>query len=195
MLPGRKAEKILKQIWIRRQHHGRNRGGYSMSRRGENIYKRKDGRWEGRILRGHAPDQRPMYTYVYGHTYKEVKNKILEAGQLPAKRKIITVRLTERTPFSEAAQQWIDSKRSRVKESTLAHYQNLIDSHMNPKLGKLLLQDLDNNLIGRYTEGLLQRQEVVRALPKICAPRVRPPRRAAALNKPRQRLTQPRTAC
>lgn len=39
-----------------------------MSRRGENVYKRKDGRWEGRILK---PDG--TYQYVYAKTYKEVK--------------------------------------------------------------------------------------------------------------------------
>ncbi len=41
-----------------------------MSRRGENIYKRKDGRWEGRILK---PDGH--YQYVYGKNYREVKEK------------------------------------------------------------------------------------------------------------------------
>lgn len=41
-----------------------------MPRRGENIYKRKDGRWEGRISK---PDGK--YKYVYAKTYKEVKEK------------------------------------------------------------------------------------------------------------------------
>lgn len=41
-----------------------------MPRRGENIYKRKDGRWEGRVL---APDGK--YRYTYAKTYKEVKSK------------------------------------------------------------------------------------------------------------------------
>ncbi|WMJ85145.1 tyrosine-type recombinase/integrase [Oscillospiraceae bacterium LTW-04] len=41
-----------------------------MPRRGENIYKRKDGRWEGRVL---APDGK--YRYTYAKTYKEVKTK------------------------------------------------------------------------------------------------------------------------
>lgn len=39
-----------------------------MSKRGENIYKRKDGRWEDRYL-----NDRKKYGYVYGRTYKEVK--------------------------------------------------------------------------------------------------------------------------
>jgi integrase len=41
-----------------------------MPRRGENVYKRKDGRWEGRILK---PDGK--YQYVYAKTYKEVREK------------------------------------------------------------------------------------------------------------------------
>jgi len=41
-----------------------------MPRRGENVYKRKDGRWEGRILK---PDGK--YRYVYAKTYKVVKEK------------------------------------------------------------------------------------------------------------------------
>ncbi|XOQ44477.1 MAG: MORN repeat protein [Clostridium sp.] len=41
-----------------------------MPRRGENIYKRKDGRWEGRVLNYDG-----KYKYVYAKTYKEVKEK------------------------------------------------------------------------------------------------------------------------
>ena len=41
-----------------------------MPRRGENIYKRKDGRWEGRVLKSQG-----RYQYVYARTYKEVREK------------------------------------------------------------------------------------------------------------------------
>ena len=37
-----------------------------MPRRGENIYKRKDGRWEGRYICGRKPDGRARYISVYG---------------------------------------------------------------------------------------------------------------------------------
>ena len=33
-----------------------------MPRRGENIYKRKDGRWEGRYIRGRTPAGKAEYT-------------------------------------------------------------------------------------------------------------------------------------
>ena len=50
-----------------------------MARRGENIYKRKDGRWEGRYIRERTPEGQAVYGYVYGRSYREVKEKKMEA--------------------------------------------------------------------------------------------------------------------
>lgn len=38
----------------------------SMPRRGENIYKRRDGRWEGRYIADRKPDGKAIYHSVYG---------------------------------------------------------------------------------------------------------------------------------
>lgn len=46
-----------------------------MARRGENIRKRKDGRWEGRYIKGRKPDRTAIWGYVYGHSYTEVKKE------------------------------------------------------------------------------------------------------------------------
>lgn len=35
----------------------------AMSKKGENIYKRKDGRWEARYIKGYHPDGTPKYGY------------------------------------------------------------------------------------------------------------------------------------
>ena len=51
-----------------------------MSRRGENIYKRKDGRWEGRYIKSHE-NGKIHYGYVYGKSYREVKQKIISFAQ------------------------------------------------------------------------------------------------------------------
>lgn len=49
-----------------------------MARRGENIYKRKDGRWEGRYKSGVRADGTARYSSIYGKTYAEVKGKLSE---------------------------------------------------------------------------------------------------------------------
>ena len=44
-----------------------------MPRKGENIYKRKDGRWEGRYIKARSQTGKAVYGYVYAPTYKEAK--------------------------------------------------------------------------------------------------------------------------
>lgn len=48
-----------------------------MSKRGENIYKRKDGRWEGRYIKERSADGKARYAYVYGKSYADAKQKLL----------------------------------------------------------------------------------------------------------------------
>lgn len=45
-----------------------------MARRGENIFKRKDGRWEARVKEYRA-NKRCSYRSIYGKSYTEVKLK------------------------------------------------------------------------------------------------------------------------
>ena len=52
-----------------------------MSKRGENIYKRKDGRWEGRYIKHRSVEGKAVYGYVYGHSYKEARLKLTDALQ------------------------------------------------------------------------------------------------------------------
>ena len=49
-----------------------------MSKRGENITKRKDGRWEARVLKGYNQDGRAIYKSLYAPSYSEVKAKKIE---------------------------------------------------------------------------------------------------------------------
>ena len=47
-----------------------------MARRGENIRKRKDGRWERRYIKGRKPDHTAIWGYVYGRNYTAVKKEL-----------------------------------------------------------------------------------------------------------------------
>ena len=46
-----------------------------MPRKGEIIFKRKDGRWEARYKKGIGEDGRTLYGYCYGSTYREAKDE------------------------------------------------------------------------------------------------------------------------
>ena len=65
-----------------------------MPRRGENIRKRKDGRWEGRYIQGYDFDtNKAKYVSLYGKSYQEVREKLNDArygsgkGVSPPKRR------------------------------------------------------------------------------------------------------------
>ena len=46
-----------------------------MGRRGENIRKRKDGRWEARVIYTHDLSGKAKYRSFYGRTYLEAKKR------------------------------------------------------------------------------------------------------------------------
>ena len=133
-----------------------------MPRRGENIYKRKDGRWEGRILRDHAVDQKPLYTYIYGRSYKEVKQKMETSRAMTANQLRGSARLSERNTLSEIAESWLASKKNNVKESTYAHYRNLVYCHILPSLGDSSIRSITDDFLARYTDSLLRSGRVDR---------------------------------
>lgn len=97
-----------------------------MPRRGENIYKRKDGRWEGRVL---CPGGK--YQYVYSRTYKEVKEKkklLQETMNRGAAAHTHTV-----CNAAEAFTVWLDGNlMSRVKPSTYESYYRCITKYVIP---------------------------------------------------------------
>lgn len=49
-----------------------------MSRKGENIYRRKDGRWEARYIH-HYEEGKARYRYIYADSYAEAREKKQEA--------------------------------------------------------------------------------------------------------------------
>lgn len=48
----------------------------SVMRKGENIFKRKDGRWEARYIKGYELSGKAKYGFCYGKSYKEAKEKV-----------------------------------------------------------------------------------------------------------------------
>lgn len=96
-----------------------------MPRRGENIYKRKDGRWEGRYAKTHL-NGKTQYGYVYAKTYK--LSEVLVPSQS----------ITETMPnsnFESVALEWISNMRPQLKESSAVKYTNIINLHLLPNFG------------------------------------------------------------
>ena len=116
-----------------------------MARRGENIRKRKDGRWEGRYIKGRKPDRTAIWGYVYGHSYTEVKKKMTMR-----KAEVRACALSEQNPtFQELSHNWEGSISLGVKVSTITHYQYTLEHYILPVLGDYRVQELDEYTLER----------------------------------------------
>jgi len=124
-----------------------------MARRGENIYKRKDDRWEGRYIKGRRPDGRIVYGYVYGKTYGGVKTKLL-----PLKYRYSS-HAVKGSGYGGTVADWAaccmeDIVRSDIKQSTYAYYNGILQNHMLPHLGGKKLNSLTKKDIQVFVEHL-----------------------------------------
>lgn len=118
-----------------------------MPRRGDNIHKRKDGRWEGRYRDGYKNDGTVKYSSVYASTYSECKAKLeFLKSSLPNAVKSKDIK------FSEITALWTESNRVRLKGSTQAKYQNIIDTHILPSLGGLKMSEINSVTINSFLD-------------------------------------------
>lgn len=125
-----------------------------MPKRGENIYKRKDGRWEGRYIRSHDMSGKAEYGYIYGRTYNEVKQKLLRMKVLPQQRS--EKQNEQAITYNQLLDDWIRSSRLNIKESTYARYVHLIQTHIKPHLGDWQLSQLTTQVIEDFIASQLK---------------------------------------
>lgn len=123
-----------------------------MARRGESIFKRKDGRWEARYICCYE-DGKAKYRYIYGDSYAEAKQK-RNAELANASEAVMPVSKPQIT-MDELSGLWLTDIRASVKESTYSRYFRTVNKYISPKLGKLKVFKLDAHVINRYSEGLL----------------------------------------
>ena len=71
-----------------------------MSRHGDNIFRRKDKRWEGRYICGRTENGRARYKSVYAHSYAECRQKLdahQTAAEFRGRRMLSLIHISEPT--------------------------------------------------------------------------------------------------
>ncbi len=123
-----------------------------MARKGENIYKRKDGRWEARFIKSRHFGK-AEYGSVYGKTYSEAKKKRIEAiANLKTEDKH---RSTGQPVLCQIASMWLESLKATRKPSTIVKYSNQLEKHIFPAFGDHLLSEISNEDIIEFSNSLL----------------------------------------
>lgn len=127
-----------------------------MSRRGDHIHKRKDGRWEGRYKQGIKEDGTISYRSVYGKTYTECKNKLEEYST----KTILPDTKYKECKFSEVLINWLNANRIRLKGSTVSKYLYMIESHILPELGNRPVSSITSSVVNEFLENKLKAGQI-----------------------------------
>ncbi len=134
-----------------------------MARKGENIYKRKDGRWEARYIVGRYANGRAKYRSVYAWSYLEVKKKrqekILKMADMDYEDQ------PKAGTVESIAKAWIRDSTHKWKKSTKCRYQEKLDIYILPNFGKHEFSDISTAEVESFismiqTDGMPGRKPV-----------------------------------
>lgn len=128
-----------------------------MSRRGENIRKRSDGRWEARFYITDSDTGQKKYKSVYAKTYADVKAKLIEVKyklekeaqntQKEAPRSVYPPASAagENVPIIMIASEWLMEVSKYKKHSSYIKYKGIYDKYLAIKLNGISIMDMTGN--------------------------------------------------
>lgn len=131
-----------------------------MSRRGDNIRKRADGRWEGRYQNVSANGEK-YYRSVYGKSYNEVKEKLAFEKKTAVREEPVCLIIGGKTTdhegsFCALADEWLDSIESSRKYSTYVKYKTIFQCHIQ----QLFYEDQFTRMTNSYIQDKVSTMEV-----------------------------------
>lgn len=130
-----------------------------MAKHGENIYRRKDGRYEGRYVIGKTPNGKTRFGYVYGKQYNQVRRMLLLKKAEHINDDLRTRSLSQEF-LTSWMKKWIENERlGCIKISSYQTYQNLFRKHISPwfqgiKLSAVTSADIHNFIAELEASGL-----------------------------------------
>ena len=137
-----------------------------MSKKGENIFKRKDGRWEARYVKGYTISGKIIYGFCYGRTYKEAKTKVFEKRmELYAQGDHLSG--GDRPFFASFGAEWLKYQREKVRDSTYIKYENILNKQILPFFGEKALPEICTPMVDEFRMELLDGRGLVQVLAAV----------------------------
>ena len=118
-----------------------------MARRGSNIYKRKDGRWEARYVKSVAPDGTKKYASVYAASYREARQRQLQCMQYTH----LSAPDQPDLSMEQLMWNWLSSISNQVKHSSYLKYESMVRNHLTSGIGKLPARAVTGGIIDQFT--------------------------------------------
>ncbi len=146
-----------------------------MARHGENIRKRKDGRWEGRYLVYDKEKEKKVYHSVYGRSYNEVKEKMLnwalsirapiqkERAECPLACYFAEphrVDMAGKLLFTDMAEEWLAEIQKLRKPSTHIKYSFICHGHLKRMFTDVYISDITDTMVKKCLDPSLSASSV-----------------------------------
>ena len=130
--------------------HEKRKGVIFMGRHGENIRKRKDGRWEGRYLIYCNMKQKQVYHSVYGRSYNEVREKLTtQKNSMKNHSQTINLQTNDENKLMsddilllEVAKEWILEVKTKRKLSTFVKYDFILRNYIEKNFAGAALSEI-----------------------------------------------------
>ena len=132
-----------------------------MARKGLNIYKRKDGRWEARYIKSRNTQGKPRYGYLYATSYHEVRNnlqKVIQALNATDNEKVPATNYK----FMDFSVIWLENPLTSLKESTYIRYRTLLNCYLMPSFQKLQMSEITSERVCTLCKELEKEVETFR---------------------------------
>lgn len=116
------------------------------------VRRRKDGRWEGRIVIGHKEDGASIFRYVSARTQKELLRKLHLDMEV-----YLDADLSERSnmPLGEWLDHWLDEYAApALRPNTLRSYRHHVETHLKPQLGSIPVRKLTGTDVQKLYQSL-----------------------------------------
>jgi len=126
-----------------------------MARRETNIFKRKDGRFEARFIKGREANGKAKYGAVYAPTYAEVKVKRDKAKAELLRSENLSVSKSTKQTITDAMESYLISIKNQIKESTFGLYQRYIENYISPHFQNTPCSWLTSEMTQGFVDSLL----------------------------------------
>lgn len=124
-----------------------------MARKGLNIYKRKDGRWEARYIKSRNTQGKPRYGYLYAPSYHEVRSNLQRVIQVMNNAGCEKVSATD-CKFVDASVVWLENSSSSLKESTYIRYRILLNCYLMPSFQQFQMSEITRERVCTFCKEL-----------------------------------------
>lgn len=128
--------------------------------KGENIFKRKDGRWEARYKKGYNADHKIIYGYCYGHSYREAKEKVTRKKAELLSEPDTTANAAYTETISEFCSSWLIRNADFLKPPTLAKYNSMLNRHILPEFGAYRITEVNAKQVSFFSHKLLHEKHL-----------------------------------